>query len=142
MKIIIALAMTILITGKAQSQVTGTYQLAEIGGKALPATIETEDECREDVVSATLTLDTNGTWRMEWVEHEICPNQQPEEERENGKGRYRANGAVLEFLNDAGKSQGESDGDDLDDISTGTVESNTIRVKLGNTDKMLVFRKQ
>jgi hypothetical protein len=142
MKIIIAMAMTLLITDAAQSQVAGTYRLAEIGGAALPATIETEDDCREDVVSATLTLDAQGTWRLEWVEHEICPNQKPEEERESGKGRYRANGAALEFLNDSGKSQGDSDGDDLDDISAGTIESNTIRVKLGNTDKMLVFRKQ
>ncbi len=124
----------------AQS-VAGSYALIEIGGKPLPATVEIEDDCREDIVSATLTLNDDGTWKLESLERDVCPGKAGEDENESETGRYRVTGGTAEFLDDDGKSQREKEGEDLDDLSAATIAANIIRVKLGATETIAVFRK-
>src|SRR4029450_11936704 len=48
------------------------YSLIEIGGKALPARVEKEWRCREDVTAGTLTLSGDGQWLLETVTREVC----------------------------------------------------------------------
>ena len=136
----------IVILGAASEVViaqsaAGTYALVQIGTNTLPATIETEDNCREEVVAATLTLDTNGTWRMERHERDVCADK-TDNEQEVDTGRYRLTGNTIEFLDDDGKTQQNEEGDDLDDLSSGTIEGSVLRVKLGRSEMIAQFRRQ
>ncbi len=121
--------------------VVGTYDLAEVGGKALPAVMEVEGDCREEVVSAVLTLNSNNTWKLERTERDVCGTK-VDEEKESDDGRYKVSGNNIELLDSDGKSQADEAGDDLDDFNTGTVQNNTITVKLGKTATVATFRKR
>lgn len=126
---------------QAQSSVVGTWELVAIAGDSLPAVIDQDGDCREEIVSATLTIAPDSTWRLESVERDICSNS-TKEEKEQDKGRYHANENSVEFLDSAGKSQKDEDGDDLDDLSAGTLEGDTLTVQLGKLDKRLTFRRR
>ena len=132
---------TAVLHGSTLAQsAAGTYTLAQIGTNSLPATVETEDNCREEVVNATLTL-ANGTWRLERLERDVCADK-TDDEWEVDSGRYRVSGSTIEFLDKDGKTQQNEEGDDLDDLSSGTLEGGTLRVKLGRSALMAQFRRQ
>ena len=127
-------------TAQAQS-VAGTWDLVQVSGKALPAVMEVEDDCREEVISAVLTLNADNTWKLERVERDVCGTK-IDEERETDDGRYKMSGTTIELLDDKGKSQADEAGDDLDDFHVGTLQNNTITVKLGKTENVATFRKR
>ncbi len=139
----LALLVLGLWTGQAQAQssVVGTWELAEIDGNALPAVIDQDGDCREEIVSATLTVAPDSSWRLESVERDICGND-TKEEKEQDSGRYRPDGNNVEFLDSAGKSQKDESGDDVDDLSSGTVDGDTLTVQLGKLDKRMTFRRR
>jgi hypothetical protein len=128
--------------GNARAQsVTGTWDLRQVADKALPAVIEVEGDCREEIVSATLTLNADNTWRLERTERDVCGSK-VEDEKESDSGQYRVGGTTIEFMDDDGKSQQEESGDDLDDFSVGTVADNVITVRLGKTETSARFQKR
>jgi hypothetical protein len=90
--------------------VPGTYTLAQVAGRPLPAVVETDGACRDELVSGTLTL-ADGAWTLETVERELCEGRAPVEDRESDRGRYTVSGQTVTFAADA------SDVDDADDTS-------------------------
>jgi hypothetical protein len=139
--IALVLAAGVIVASAAAQSVSGTYILERVGSSGLPATVEVEGDCREEVLAATLTLNANDTWRLETRERDVCPNE-TEDENESATGRYRVSGTTIEFLDDDGESQQGESGDDLDELSTGRIEGTALRVRLGRTETTLQFRRQ
>ena len=139
--VVMAFGAMLLARPAAAQSVAGTWDLVQVGGKALPAVMEVEGDCREEIVSAVLTLNVNNTWKLERAERDVCGDK-VDEEKETDEGRYRVTGSTIELLDKDGKTQTDEAGDDLDDFTAGTVANNTITVKLGKTDNTVMFRKR
>src|SRR5687768_17477442 len=86
----------------------GSYRLATFAGRALPTLIEEEDGCREEVLSATLTLEAGGRWVLVSRERETCGTA-VEEDEDSETGSYSVTGGTLRF------NEVDGDGDDGDD---------------------------
>ena len=121
-----------------------TFRLIQVAGKALPAVIEEEDGCREEVVSGTLTLKADGIWILVAQEREVCGDR-VEEEDEREEGKYSIEGSLIRFVDD--DCDGDADEDDtdddldLDDMTTGTRTAEGLTVRLKGSDAVLVFRR-
>lgn len=121
-----------------------TFRLIQVAGKALPAVIEEEDGCREEVVSGTLTLKADGIWILVTQEREVCGDR-VEEEDEREEGKYSIEGSLIRFVDD--DCDGDADEDDtdddldLDDMTTGTRTAEGLTVRLKGSDAVLVFRR-
>ena len=145
MKNIIAAGVIALVTlsaGEAAAQ--ETWQLAQINGSALPfVTDQDDDGCREEVVSGTLTLGTDGRWTLATNEREVCGDK-VEEETEEEDGRFSADGDALRFTDeddDDDSSDDDDDGDDFDDLANGTRAGNTLTVRSGDGSTTVVFQR-
>ncbi len=146
--------------------VPGTYTLAQVEGRALPAVVETDGACRDELVSGTLTL-ADGTWTLETVERELCEGQAPREDRETERGRYTLSAGAVAFTaddaadaddpaddaNDADDPADDAnDADDatddaangadvdIDEPASGTVDGGTLTVRL-REGQTVVFRR-
>jgi hypothetical protein len=128
--------------------VPGTYTLAQVDGRALPAVVETDGTCRDELVSGTLTL-ADGAWTLETVERELCEGQAPREDRETERGRYTLAGAAVTFTEDDAdaddaddtRASGATAGDlDVDEPASGTVDGATLTVRL-REGQTVVFRR-
>jgi hypothetical protein len=138
----VALLATASTTDVANAQnVAGTYTLATIDGKALPGVIEVEGDCREEIVTATLVLGADGTWKLDRHERDVCGTT-IEDETEADSGRYTVNGPSIEFFDDKGKSQRSDEGDDLEDLATGSIREDGISIRVGGSGKAVLFRKK
>ena len=134
------LALAALASG-AGAQAAGTYKLTEVAGDELPAVIEEEEGCRGEVNSATLTLDAKGHWTLRSKSKEICGSR-VENESDSDHGSYTVTGNTVRFTdmeNDKGKKEKE---DALEELGEGTLEGNTLRIRIGSSDRFLVFVKQ
>lgn len=128
----------------AAAAVPGTYTLAQVDGRALPAVVETDGACRDELVSATMTL-ADGTWTLETTERELCEGKAPVEDRETERGRYTFAGQAVTFAPAA-----DDDGDDADtqtagevdveEPASGTVDGGTLTVRLRG-GQTVVFRR-
>ena len=122
------LALTLAIAWSdayAQSPAPTRYTLVEVRGKALPATIENELRCREDVTAATLSLSGDGRWLLETATKEICGDR-TEEDSDRDHGTYTMEGQKLSFRDDDGRENHDSGSgvgadDDLDEFKSGTL---------------------
>jgi hypothetical protein len=128
----------------AQSPAPTRYALVEVGGKALPTTIEKELRCQEDVTAGTLSLNPDGRWLLETVTREICGDR-TEEDSDREHGTYTTQGQTLRFLDEDGRESHDSgwDGmdDDLDEFKTGTMAADgSLTIKLADGTPLL-FRK-
>ncbi|MGH7551793.1 MAG: hypothetical protein ACREMQ_02040 [Longimicrobiales bacterium] len=143
-------ALTVLGVGAAVSLGMGTaaqtaqetFRLASVAGQPLPALIEQEGDCREELTAATLTLETNGRWMLVSTEREVCGTRvDDEEERENGT--YTTERQTLRFLDDDGKPPVDDDDDELDvsDLVTGTRSADGLVVRLADGKTDLTFRR-
>ncbi|HEY0018651.1 MAG TPA: hypothetical protein VGC13_20250 [Longimicrobium sp.] len=132
--------------------VPGTYALARVDGRALPAVVEADGACRDELLSGTLAL-ADGAWTLETVERETCEGQAPREDRETERGRYTVSGQAVTFAadesddaddaDDAAGSAGAavSDADvDVDEPATGTMDGATLTVRL-REGQTVVFRR-
>jgi hypothetical protein len=122
----------------AQSPAPTRYALVEVGGKALPTTIEKELRCREDVTAGTLSLTQDGRWLLETATKEICGDR-TEEDSDRDHGTYTTEGQNFRFLDDDGRENGIDD--DLDEFKTGTMGADgSLTIKLADGTPLL-FRK-
>lgn len=121
-----------------RAAVPGAYTLAQVDGRALPVVVETEGACRDELLSATLTL-ADGAWTLQAVERELCEGRDPREDRETEQGRYTLSGAAVTFTDDDARDAdnaddaddvGERTAVDVDDLATGTLDGGTLTVRL------------
>lgn len=142
--------LALLATGAAALAAAGpgspaqeSFRLISVAGRELPVVVEQEGECREELQSAMLTLETEGKWSLVAMEREICgTNQNDEEERDHGT--YKASGATVEFFDVDGKPAVHNEGDDELDVAglrEGTRSSDEVTVRLADGKTDLVFRK-
>ena len=125
---------------------TARYRLVEVDGKPLPAQVEKEWRCHEEVTAGTLTLTGDGRWHLESATREVCGDR-TKDDRDSEHGSYTRNGSALAFLDEDG--QAESDGGrgldkdiDLDDFKSGTLASDgALRVQLADGLTTLLFRR-
>lgn len=122
-----------------------TYRLAEIAGRTLPTIIEEEDGCREELVSATLTL-AGRNWTLVTAEREVCGELvETEEERETGS--YSVADQTIRFREGDDDDDDDEDLDDadeleVDELDLGTVSNDgSLVVQLRDGETILVFRR-
>lgn len=126
-----------------QAPVAGTYELVEVSGGALPATVEQSAECVERVTKGTLTLEEDGDWRIELTEEETCGTE-VSEETEDEEGDFTVEGAEIDFQ--PGEEEEFTDVDpeddlDLDELVSGTHDGETLRIRAGESGTVIVFRR-
>jgi hypothetical protein len=124
------------------------YVLVEVAGKALPALVEKEWRCREDVVAGTLTLSGDGRWLLETTTREACGDRS-KEDRDRDDGTYSSDGAALTFRDDDRQRQNVEQGlkvgtdIDLDELERGAIAGDgTLRVQLADARTTLVFQRE
>jgi hypothetical protein len=148
-----ALALAAVVGTRAQAQSTGTaiaaaptterYRLVEVAGNALPAEVEKEWNCREQVTRGMLTLGADSTWSFRATIREVCGDR-AEVDTEEESGRYSLEGGTIGFRDD---DEDDRDGKlrrdvDLDDLETGTLAADgTLTARLEDGTTTLVFRK-
>jgi len=122
--------------GGAQDQLAGAWRLAEVGGRALPLATEEAGGCREELLSATLTLEAGGRWTLVSSERETCGGR-AREERDEERGSYTVSGGAVAFAEEADDRDDTpdarddaDDGPDLDDPRSATLAGGALRVVL------------
>ena len=119
-----------------------TYRLTTVAGRALPAVVEEENGCREEILAATLTLETGGRWVLVSTEREVCGSS-TEQEEEREAGTYTLDGAALRFArtDDDDDDEGASETDiEVDEMSSGMITGGELTVRLRDERTVLVFR--
>ncbi len=119
------------------------YRLVTIAGAPLPAVVEKDGNCREEVTKGTLALGADSLWTLHLAVREVCGDRS-EQESETEGGQYSRDGGAIRFHDD-----GDDDRDwglghdvDVDDLKTGTVSSDgVLTVQLEDGKTTLVFRK-
>lgn len=136
---------TAAVATQAGSEVE-TFDLVEVAGSGLPALIEEEDGCREQILAGRLTLEADGDWSLVTRERETCGDQ-VEEEEEREEGTYEVQSEAVLFTDDDGDSGDADDGDDadpngvdVDDLATGTRTAEGLEVRLEDGN-ILIFRR-
>ena len=129
---------------RASPAVTG-YTLERVGGDTLPARVEKEWRCQEDVTAGTLSLRQDGRWLLETTTREVCGDR-IEEDHDTDDGTYTTQGQTLHFLDDdaqenSDRGWGIGTDIDLDELRTGTLASDgTLTVKLADGTALLFRR--
>lgn len=131
----------------APAQENETWSLVEVGGEALPIVVDQEDDCREELIAGTLTVDADGTWTFVTREREICGDDvEVSEDRE--EGRHVLDGETVRFLDEDGEPQDDEDGDDdedgeldVEDLTIGTRSGATMTVEVADGTGTLLFRR-
>jgi len=138
-------AQTVETAARPASPAVTTYTLVQVGTDTLPATIEKEWRCRDEVTAGTLSLRQDGRWLLETATREVCGDR-IEQDQDTDDGTYTTRGQTLAFLDDDSREnddRGWSIGTDidLDELETGTLASDgTLTVKLAD-GTALVFRR-
>jgi hypothetical protein len=138
------LAASLAAQGPTRDTAT-VYQLAQVGGKALPVEVEKGFRCREEVTGGKLTLAQDGRWLLETSQREHCGDRATDE-LDTDDGRYTTEGQTLRFFDDDGKENTKdwSIGKDidLDDLHSGTLGADgALTVLLADEKTTLVFRR-
>ena len=125
---------------------TVRYTLIEVAGKPLPALVEQELRCREEVTAGALTLRDDGRWLFETTTREVCGDR-TEQDRDTDDGTYSSQGSTLRFLDDEGRVPSDSGWGlgtdvDLDDFVSGTLAGDgRLNIRLADGRTTLVFRR-
>lgn len=132
----IGVVSTAAVAAQAVSEAE-TFTLVQISGAALPAVVEEEGGCREEVLGGTLTLEA-GEWVLATQERETCGDQ-VEEEEEREEGRYEVDRETIRFFDgdedddDAEDDDTEDDDEDeidVDDLATGARTADGLTIQL------------
>ena len=134
----VSVALAAAYAGAQERAQAGAYRLVSFAGRALPTVVEEEDGCREEVLSATLTLEAGGRWVLASRERETCGTV-VEEEDDSESGTYSANGTALRFT-EADDDDTPDDDVDLDELGSGTLAGGELTVRLTDERTVLVFR--
>ena len=122
------------------------YRLVQVAGRTLPAMVEQELRCKEEVMEGALTLRDDGRWVLETAIRETCGNRVTHE-RDTDDGTFTREGGTIRFLDDDGEVP--SDGGwnvrtdiDLEDLVTGALAGDgTLTAQLADERTTLVFRR-
>ena len=138
----LAAAVAAAATPPLEGQAPGTYRLVEVAGSALPAEVERDRSCREQVTAGTLTLGADSLWSLRYTKREVCGDR-TEEEQEDETGRYSMDRGTIRFHDDDDDNDRDDDDDiDVDDLDTATLGPDgrlTARLEDGRT--AVVFRR-
>ncbi|MGH7461758.1 MAG: hypothetical protein ACREMA_12130 [Longimicrobiales bacterium] len=134
-----ALFAGLTLASQAAGQAPGKYRLVEVSGVQLPAVVELDNGCREEVDAASLTVESNGLWHFQASGREVCGDK-TETETATDHGRWTMEGSTVRFI-ESDNDNGDGDDDDID-VHSGTLSGNTLRVRIGNSDRVLSFRKE
>jgi hypothetical protein len=127
-----------LWSAEGAAQAAGTYQLTRVGNDNLPAVIEQDEGCREEVNSATLMLDGSGGWTVTASGREVCKDE-VETETETDSGKYTMDGKNIRF---SGVDEDDDEnGDDVFDMAHGVLEGKTLTI-VGPGGRSMVFMKK
>jgi hypothetical protein len=137
-----------LLPGAVEAQtVEGTYRLTEIDSAPLPTVVDVDDEgrCREELVSATLTLHTGGRWNLVSRDRKVCYGDLVEDvDEEFDEGHFLVDGSTITFLDEQGhlpRVDYDLDRDiEIDDLGTGTLGRNGLSVRLED-GPVAIFRR-
>lgn len=143
--IFMALALAVgLLVGDApdaraqERDVVGTYELVRIDSQTLPVVTERSRRCVEEVVSGTLRLEVNGEWEFDYLERKTCGND-VDEDLEDEDGGYIVRGGTIIFSDDTERY--DPDDLDVDELGTGVLNGNELRVILEDGRTELIFRR-
>lgn len=144
-KLVVAIAaiMTSLVASQAnaQTEVAGTWELTGIDDDALPAVVDTTDNCTEEITSAELVLDDSGGWQLTIHERETC-GADVSEDTETESGTYTVQGTTVQFnANDADTSDEDDAEIEVDDLVSATVDGMMMHARVAESDAMVMFRK-
>ena len=121
-----------------------TYRLVDVSGGALPVLVEQDGDCRDELLSGTLTLADDGTWVLVTQEREVCGDR-VEEDEEREEGRYTMDGQTVRFLDEDGEAEEHEEEDageiEVDDLSVGTRSADGLAVRLADGQTVLAFRR-
>jgi hypothetical protein len=140
-----------LVPAQAFAQIptaaVGVYQLTEVDAAPLPALVDVEGDCREELVSASLTLHANGQWTLASIDRETCDGQM-DENRETEDGWFTVEGSTITFLDEDGDlprdrtpTPGHVRGKlDIEHLGTGTLAGDVLTIRL-EEGAIAVFRR-
>lgn len=137
----LAVGLVVVDAPEARAQegaVVGSYELVRVAGSALPAVIERDRRCVEEVVSGTLRLDADGEWEFDYLERETCGSD-VDEDWEDEDGDYIVRGGTITFSDDTERY--DPDDLDIDELGTGVLNGNELRVILEDGRTELTFRR-
>ena len=142
-RIVGALALTlgllVCATQLSAQAFAGSYALYQVNGQPLPVVTDEENGCREEVLAATLIIEANGDWRMDYTERETCGTE-VEEDEEDESGRYITEGNTIIFSDDD-ESDSPADEIDIDELGIGTLSGDVLSVTLEDRRTVLSFRR-
>ena len=133
--------------GASAQSADEVYELVQVDGNALPATVADDDEgCVQEVMSATLTLAADNTWRIETHKREVCGHD-AEDDRDTATGRFTVDGNTITFADDDGTPEDSDENDraaapDLEDLLTATRTQDGLVVTLDDGRTKLTFRRR
>ncbi len=135
-------ALSVPDAATAQEGSQEVYHLVQLGGADLPAVIDRDDECHDELHAATLTLEPGGRWELQMTEHEVCGNSS-EEDQDNEDGRYEVDGNTIRFFDDDGDPPTPDDDLDIDvdELHTGTRTDQGLVIVLSDGQTELMFHR-
>lgn len=125
------------------SDFAGTWTLAQVDSMDLPVQFDERDNCRHEVTGATLTINTDNTWRVEAQVRQTCGDR-VEEKTTTEEGRFTLSAQGIDFDPDDQTDDPDPNDDvDIDELATGMImQGSELHVQLEDAPRMLVFRKQ
>lgn len=136
----------------APSAVVGTWQLVQVNGQALPVFTGAYENCREYVVSGTMTLMADGTYRAMPMMRDVCTDRgESTREAEPEMGTYTVSGTTIRFNEEAIErpeynrwedSTGRGPEIPIEDLGgTGTLQGDLLQVRLSDDRSTATFRR-
>lgn len=115
-----------------------SFRLTQIGGQPLPVSYPEEDGCEEEILSATLLLQTDGEWEMEQRKREVCGGE-VEEDEDVEEGTFTVDGGTYRFTGpeEGTPSPGEIE---VERLTEGTLDGDVLTARLAD-GTMVVFRR-
>jgi hypothetical protein len=121
---------------------SGTYTLTQVDDANLPVQFDDANNCSREVTGATLTIQADNTWMVEAQVRETC-GETVNEETTTEEGNFAITADGIDFDPDDETIEADPDDDvDIDELATGTLEENMLRVQLEDAPLVLVFQRQ
>lgn len=142
-RVLLVAGMAVILTSAAcasaaDSESAETFRLTEVGGKPLPVSYPEENGCQEEIISATLSLESDGDWKMEQKKRETCGDG-VEEDEDVEQGSYTVDGSTYRFTAPQGgtASPGEIE---IENLANGTLAGDVLTARLAD-GTIVVFRR-